>query len=388
MSRNKYPYEQMDLDDLPYERWEDIPFLDGLYRVSNLGRIKRLDIEVVTKKGYTMRFKPMIIKQDLYAAKNNGMNDYVYFLRATVCSEGRIYKFGVARVVYYCFVKKFALDDYSLVVLTKDADNKNLKASNLKLTNISQKQKRISERGRLIRDIETTYDEYINEGKIKSKNPYSKQVSQYTLKGKIMKTFPSIRVAEKVTGVREAGIVSVLKKRQVCSGGYVWGYGKKKSIDVAAIRKANLEHRNILRGRKVTQYNLKGQCIAYFNTISEASRTTGVNKSDIIAVLKGTQRSAGGFIWREGFEETKINVQGFLTGEAWRAFRLQKGVMQYSNNGKYIRTYESVKAAALEMGITDSYISTAIKKGWVVKDCLWKFSKLISASGRKSKLKK
>jgi NUMOD4 motif/NUMOD1 domain len=377
MKQREYPYQQSCLEDLPYERWDDIPFLDGLYRISNFGRIKRLDIVIVTKRGYTMELKSKILSPWLQKVKNKSINDYTHFLVSAICSEGVIYKFSISRLVYYCFVKKFALDNYFLVVMAKDGDGRNIMPSNLQLGSLEKKQQRIYQRGRFISNITTTFDEYSNEGKIKSKNPYTKQVSQYTPDGKLIQTFPSIRVAEKITAVTEAGIVSVLKKRQVSSGGYVWGYGIKKNIDVARIRKANLKHRNILVGRKVTQYNLKGIKIAYYNTLAEACRKTGVNTSDINAVLKSKQRSAGGFIWKEGIGAMKIDVEGLLTGEAWRAFRRQKEVKQYTIQGNFICSFQSVTAAAKYSNVAPSYISKAIKKKLVVKNSLWKFSKKI-----------
>jgi hypothetical protein len=375
MKQRKYPYLQLDLDDLHYERWDDIPFLDGLYQISNFGRIKRLDIETVTKRGHTMKFKTKILRPWLEKIKNNSMNDYTHFLDCKICREGVIYKFSIARLVYYCFVKKFALDNYSLFVVTKDGDGRNVKPANLQLTDIYGKQKLIYGRGRYISNVTTIFDEYIKDGKIKSKNPYSKQVSQYTLEGKFIQTFPGIRVAAKITSASESGIISVLKKRQISSGGYVWDYGIKKHINVAAIRKQNLENRDILIGRKVTQYNLKGKRIACYYTIAEAARKTGVTQSDIHAVLKNDQRSAGGFIWKEGFGKLTIDVKGLLRGEAWRAFRLQKQVVQCDRKGKNISTFESVKAAAAYIGLSTASISGAIKFGRQVKGFYWRFAK-------------
>lgn len=370
----KYPYQEFDLEDLKGEIWEDIPFLDGLYRVSNLGRIKRLDIEIVNCRGNIIRFPSKILRAFLGKVKNKGVNDYIYHLSIAIKREGKNYKLSVARLVYYCFVKEFAIDDTLLVILPKDGNGKNIKPSNLLLANIHQKQKRIFDRGRYINETETIYDEYIKERKIKSKKSSSKQVSQYSLLGKKIETFPGIRVAAKICRVSERGIISVLKKRQVSHGGYVWEYGRKKDIDVTAIRKANKQHYREVKGKKVTQYDLKGNKIASYFAIMEASKKTGVNESDIHAVLKGTQRSAGGFIWREGFGKSYINVENFLTGEAWRAFRRQKKVNQYSKEGKLIGTFPGVKVAAQHVGIGDTSISIAIKNKTTSKGYFWKFA--------------
>ena len=47
----------------------------------------------------------------------------------------------------------------------------------------------------------------------------------------------------------------------------------------------------------VIQYNLKGKKIKKFNSITEASRTTGVNTGSISKVSRGLGKSAGGFRW-------------------------------------------------------------------------------------------
>jgi hypothetical protein len=369
-----YPYKKTELEDLPGERWKDLPFLDGLCRISNLGRVKRLQRESDSGEGHLRRLPEKIIKCDLHRAKNIGVGDFSFTLIANVKYNRKGFKFSVPRLVFYCFIKKFKLEDLHFVVIAKDGNGKNIKLSNLQLTDISRKQKRVFERGRWIKKYETTFDEF-KDGKIKSKNPYSKQVSQYNLKGKWIQAFPSIAVAAKVTGVRESNILSVLKKRTLTGGRFVWAYSKNKSVDVVDTRNSNLERRKLLVGRKVTQYDLKGKMVASYVNIKDASKQTMVNTSDIHAVLNGKQRSAGGYIWRGGSGKNKIDTRGFLTGEAWRAFRRQKKVKQFNSKGKIIGHFSSVNDAAKHMGIGSSSISIAISKGVAIKGTYWKFAR-------------
>jgi group I intron endonuclease len=51
-------------------------------------------------------------------------------------------------------------------------------------------------------------------------------------------------------------------------------------------------------GRSVSQFDLDGTLIATFKSIAEANRHTGVSKGGIGFVLKGTHKTAGGFIWK------------------------------------------------------------------------------------------
>ena len=42
MSKKEYPYQNLWLKDIKGEEWEDVPGLDGVYLISNFGRIKSI----------------------------------------------------------------------------------------------------------------------------------------------------------------------------------------------------------------------------------------------------------------------------------------------------------------------------------------------------------
>lgn len=50
--------------------------------------------------------------------------------------------------------------------------------------------------------------------------------------------------------------------------------------------------------REVEQLSINGEHIAYFKSLSEASKATGADKSLIMRVCKGIKKTAGGFIWK------------------------------------------------------------------------------------------
>jgi group I intron endonuclease len=50
-------------------------------------------------------------------------------------------------------------------------------------------------------------------------------------------------------------------------------------------------------GRKIAQYNIKGELIKEYISIREADRLSGVKKSNIQHVLSGKNKTAGGYIW-------------------------------------------------------------------------------------------
>lgn len=70
MRRRLEPYKDVELQDLPNEKWESVVGFDGYYQVSNLGRIKS---EVrLTKKGYYT--KSVIRKLQQMRAKDSTTN--------------------------------------------------------------------------------------------------------------------------------------------------------------------------------------------------------------------------------------------------------------------------------------------------------------------------
>ncbi len=371
-AERKYPYQNLHLGNLKGELWEDIPGLDGYYRISNFGRTKRMAFEILYSNGQLRQIKEKILTPELAVQKNKSVQDNSYYLRIKMMLAGVVYNFSVARLVYYCFVKKFDLSDYSLVVLAKDCDSKNIRPDNLILVNISRKQKRIFERDRLVKQLPDAYDEFVNQGLTKSSNPFCKQITQYTQEGKKIQTYPSTDVASRILGISENSINSVLKGRQVSGGGFVWRYGDAENVDVEAVREERKLHRKKLTGQKVSQYSREGKRIATYLTITDAAQATGLSTADICAVFNGRQRSAGGYIWKKGWGKLEIDLSNYAIGEEWRAQVRFKKVKQYSPEGKYLQTFNSVKEAAASLGISPSYISSVLNKKRLAKGFLWK----------------
>ena len=56
-------YKNLQNEDLPNEIWKDIPFLEGKYQVSNLGRVKTLINKRIDKNGKCYKMTPKIMKQ-------------------------------------------------------------------------------------------------------------------------------------------------------------------------------------------------------------------------------------------------------------------------------------------------------------------------------------
>lgn len=66
------------------------------------------------------------------------------------------------------------------------------------------------------------------------------------------------------------------------------------------IKIRNANKNRIYYGVKVIQYDLNGNFIKEYNSISDAYRKTNVSISGISKVCKGQRKTAGGFVWKLG----------------------------------------------------------------------------------------
>lgn len=90
----------------------------------------------------------------------------------------------------------------------------------------------------------------------------------------------------------------------------------------------------------IDQYDLEGNLLNTYNSVSEAKRKTGVKH--ISGVLLGERCTAGGFYWSyhgEGFRPKRIKTH-------------YTSVVQYDLRGNFIKEFSSIKEAIEETGAT------------------------------------
>ena len=357
---NKYPYQNLSHKDIKGEDWKDIPGVEDYFLISNLGRVKRLEYEMQYRNGAIYTRPEKIIKPTIVKQFNKFKKDYSYFLTCRVSLNGKRYNITIARMVYYCFVHPFDLDDYTNVVLCKDLDNFNIRPSNLKLATISQKQQRTILRKR----FKSPFLDLIKSDREKQRAAIAKairkQVTQYSFEGRKIRTYRSIVEAEKATGVFATSIGKVASGGGISAGGFIWAWGKEPKIDVEALRKERRLGFVKKYGRKVTQYDLSGRKVAYFPSVKEASEISGAHINAINKVLNGEYKSAKGFYWKTGYGKDQIDLSNYKWGRESMAATQSKKVKQYSLDGKYLQTFQSIKQSAKEVGLRSSTIFGAL----------------------------
>lgn len=125
---------------------------------------------------------------------------------------------------------------------------------------------------------------------------FSKVVSQYSLDGTLIKTYPSAREASKDTGISFSQIsnccIGGIKRTRDTSGHFVrFNFGNKSNID-PYFKDINS------KSRKIGQFDIDDTFIAEFENSRIAMKITGINDVSIRRVALEKQKKAGGFIWK------------------------------------------------------------------------------------------
>lgn len=99
--------------------------------------------------------------------------------------------------------------------------------------------------------------------------------------------------------------------------------------------------------KSVYKYSLEGVLVDTFEDLTNASNTIAVRKQDISRACWNVNQSLGGFLWSYEYREP------FIPNLDCR----KKRVNQFSLEGVFITSYNSVSEASLEIGISKTCIS-------------------------------
>lgn len=106
--------------------------------------------------------------------------------------------------------------------------------------------------------------------------------------------------------------------------------------------------------RKINKYTLVGEYLETYDSFSEAAEANGVLDGSIRSCCNRKTKTCGGFIYRYADDDKPVVMKGKVASsqEISRSGRREyRKVNQYTLDGKFVRTYESVVAAAALMGV-------------------------------------
>lgn len=196
------------------EVWKDIPGYEGMYQASNTGKIKSLTRIVNSSYGSKMRITGKIKK--LYQHPNG----YVY---VGLSKNGETRSCRVHRLIAMAFIENKSN--------LSDVNHKNGKKNDNRLSNLewcSPSQNSIHAYEMKLRKSPNYW-----EGKFGALHNLSKAVEMRSKEGVIIKTFASIREAERNTGIANQNITKCLKGKRRSAGGYVWSFERTSQLKLS-----------------------------------------------------------------------------------------------------------------------------------------------------------
>lgn len=121
------------------------------------------------------------------------------------------------------------------------------------------------------------------------------------------------------------------------------GIGRKRSYE-------SIKKTAEARSRSVDVYDLQGNFVRHCKSVTEAETFTGVDNSNIVATCKGRYKQFKGFVF-------------VYSGETINRARSshRKPVDMFGLDGKYIKTFQTIKDASMELEIADTHISDCCK---------------------------
>lgn len=190
------------------EIWKDIEGYEGLYQVSNLGRVKSLPRKVVGLNNVIQNFKGKILKQH---------KDKKGYLRVALSKNNKIKLKQVHRLVAEAFIPN---PENKPTVNHKFGIKSDNRVSQLEWNSYREQIKNAINIG-LIDYSKLNYKE-INK-KVISKT--RKPICQYDLNGNFIKQYVGVNEAQRQTGIYNISKCLTGKKSNVC--GFIWKYKKE-----------------------------------------------------------------------------------------------------------------------------------------------------------------
>jgi hypothetical protein len=141
------------------------------------------------------------------------------------------------------------------------------------------------------------------------------------------------------------------------------------------IKKAYTETKSVnVHSFPVIQYDLNGNQISEWKSITEAAQNIGVDRTTISRVLRGKNKTAGGYIWKY-VQEVPNNCSIITQCEAVSQKNRHLGlkVIQIKEDGTEI-IWDSVRKASTALNISPNAIQNALKGITnTCKGCKWKY---------------
>lgn len=196
-----------------------------------------------------------------------------------------------------------------------------------------------------------------------SSNYCYKKISQYDMDGNLIKVWDSMTDIADHYDVTKSSISACCRGKAKSCMNYVWRYYNDSFDKYENIQKI-----------KVINYDLNGNILGIYDSISDAARIVYGDVSHVGAIVancRGKYNKCKGTVWRYEFDSfDKYSL------ENKSKYRKTKKVNCYTMEGIFIKTYNSVKEATHELNLKSisSVQESCVNHKKHARNMLWYYS--------------
>lgn len=262
------------------EVWKDVKGYEGIYQVSNLGKVKSLERYQKDKSQRNRHYKERILKL---------MKNKYGYLIVDLKKDGRRKASTVHRLVAVAFISN---PENKPCINHIDGNKQNNSIQNLEWCTYHEN---------LIHAFATG----LKTCKYGIEHHNHAEINQYDLQGNFIKLWYGFHEINRILGFNCANISACCSKRQHTAYGFIWRY-KNDNFPVSSTHK---KHKPWTKKKVVCLTN----GVAY-NSLSEASKCTGATVGQISSVCRGERKQTKGMVFR--YEQDYI--QSCTNREQWQ----------------------------------------------------------------------
>lgn len=180
----------------------------------------------------------------------------------------------------------------------------------------------------------------------------NKECYQYDSCGRFVASYISTTEAALKTNINQSCIAAVCRGDFSKSGGFYWKYASDVEYGVDLSEEEVKKLNTSKNSKKVCEYDLQGNLLRIWDSITDAANYYGLSTSNISAACKGKIRKTNNSIWRYLNDEvTQEDIDSVNVNNRKRK------VCQFDMNGRYITTYNSLASASRVTGVSNSSIT-------------------------------
>jgi hypothetical protein len=154
-----------------------------------------------------------------------------------------------------------------------------------------------------------------------------------------------------------------------------YGYNISKGGDgTLGIKRPKLSIRNLKDSIKIEQYDLSGNYLNSYPSLREMQRQTGFDRTSISKVCSGKAYYAYNSIWI--YSNSTERLKELIEYHIYNKMSIDKPVLQYDLDGKYLNKYKNLIDASKATGIYERRIANYCKDNYYYKtpsEFIWKY---------------